>query len=199
MIEETGSTVRTPPPAPEPSGRRYWRSLEELEEPGALDELVRREFPQGAELWTDEIGRRNFLKLMAASLGLWGWTGCTKQPEEKIVPYVVPPEQVIPGKPLTFASAISLGGYGRGVLVESHQGRPTKIEGNPDHPASLGAADALTQASVLTLWDPDRAQVVSQGGSISTWGSFLTAWGAQASRLRESRGRGLRLLTETVT
>src|SRR5262245_7060236 len=159
---------------------RYWRSLEELEGSAALEELVRREFPQGADLWNDEIGRRGFLKLMAASLGLWGWTGCTKQPEEKIVPYVIPPEEIVPGRPLSFASAMSLGGYGRGVLVESHQGRPIKIEGNPDHPASLGAADAMTQASVLGLWDPDRAQVVLQAGTIATWGAFLEAWGAQA-------------------
>src|SRR5687767_11640738 len=102
MIEETSSPPVRRPPSPEADAPRYWRSLEELERSPELEDLVRREFPQGAELWTDEIGRRRFLKLMAASLGLWGWTGCTKQPEEKIVPYVIPPEQIVPGRPLSF-------------------------------------------------------------------------------------------------
>ena len=89
---------------------------------------------------------------MGASLALGGATACTRQPLEKIVPYVRQPEQIIPGKPLFFATALTLSGYATGVLAESHEGRPTKIEGNPDHPASLGATDVFAQAAILTLY-----------------------------------------------
>ena len=78
----------------------------------------------------------------------------------------------IPGKPLFYATAMSVAGIATGVLVESHLGRPTKIEGNPEHPASLGATDARMQASVLTLYDPDRSQTVTRNGHISGWGNF---------------------------
>src|SRR6185369_9975963 len=92
-----------------------------------------------------------------------------RQPIERVVPYVKQPEEVVPGKPLFFATAIPLGGYARGVLAESHLGRPTKLEGNPLHPASLGATDAITQAAILDLYDPDRSQVITKFGSIQTW------------------------------
>ena len=90
-----------------------------------------------------------------------------------IVPYVRQPEELIPGRPLFFATALTLAGYARGVLVETHEGRPTKIEGNPDHPASLGASDIFMQAEILVLYDPDRSQAVIEEGQISTWDSFL--------------------------
>src|ERR1700682_3318210 len=102
--------------------------------------------------------RRDFLKLMGASVALGGLASC--YPAEKIVPYVKQPETLTPGKPIFFASAMPLSGYATGVLVESHMFRPTKIEGNPDHPSSLGASDAYMQASILGLYDPDRSQVV---------------------------------------
>src|SRR5207248_2843893 len=104
-----------------------------------------------------EPGRRKFLKLMGASLALAGLTACTRQPMETIMPYVRAPEEVIPGKPLFFATAFEMSGFAIGVLAESHEGRPTKIEGNPEHPASLGATDLFAQASVLSLYDPDRS------------------------------------------
>src|SRR5437773_8447208 len=148
---------------------RLWRSLDELAQTPAFEEMVHREFPDSASEWTDGPSRRNFLKLMGASLALAGiaGTGCYKKPEEKIVPYVRQPEELIPGQPLFFASAIFFGGYARGVLVESHEGRPTKIEGNPDHPASVGATDAVTQASLLNLYDPDRSPTVTRNGEVS--------------------------------
>src|SRR5437016_11603919 len=118
----------------------------------------------------DPLRRREFLKLMAASLALGGLTACTSQPPEKIVPYVKAPEDIVPGKPLFFATAVAQGGFGTGVLVESHMGRPTKVEGNPEHPASLGATDAAAQASVLTLYDPDRSQTLTYLGDIRPWG-----------------------------
>ena len=88
------------------------------------------EFISGAADWPNELSRRNFLKLMSASIALAGATSCTRQPRERIVPYVRQPEDLIPGQPLYYASALTLGGYARGVLVETHEGRPTKIEGN---------------------------------------------------------------------
>ena len=138
-------------------GRDYWRSLEELAETEEFEEMLHREFPENASEWADGPSRRNFLKLMGASLAFGGLTNCTIQPEEKIVPWVRAPENLIPGRPLFYATAASLGGIGTGILVESHMGRPTKIEGNPGHPASLGGSDARTQASILDLYDPDRA------------------------------------------
>ena len=138
------------------SGRLYWRSLSELADTPDFRDYLHREFPEQASEWNDPKGRRNFLKLMSASLALAGVGACTRQPPEDIVPYVRQPEDLVPGRPLFFASAITLGGVARPVLVESHMGRPTKIEGNPEHPASLGATDVLTQAAVLGLYDPDR-------------------------------------------
>ncbi|HEY7214412.1 MAG TPA: TAT-variant-translocated molybdopterin oxidoreductase, partial [Thermoanaerobaculia bacterium] len=127
-------------------GPEFWRSLDALAATPDFQDLLHREFPRHAAEWTDGVSRRSFLQLAGASLALAGLTGCTKQPIEQIVPYVRQPEQLIPGKPLYFATALTLGGYATGVLAESHQGRPTKIEGNPDHPASLGATDVFAQA-----------------------------------------------------
>ena len=103
--------------------------------------MLHREFPAQASEWLDPVGRRNFLKLMGASVALAGATACTRQPDELIVPYVRQPEDVIPGKPLFYATTMTLGGIGTGLLAESHMGRPTKLEGNPDHPSSIGATD----------------------------------------------------------
>ena len=114
-------------------GRDYWRSLEEAAGSPAVQEMLQREFPSRASEWTDPVGRRQFLKLMGASLALTGVGACTRQPDERIVPYVRQPEEMVPGRPLFFATAMSLDGYATGLLVESHMGRPTKIEGNPDH------------------------------------------------------------------
>src|SRR5262250_2980246 len=114
--------------------QRYWRSLEELAESPDFEERLHREFPHAASEWSDPSGRRDFLRVMGASLALAGLTACTRQPDEKIVPYVKTPEDIIPGRPLFFATAVLRDGYANGVLVESHMGRPTKIEGNPDHP-----------------------------------------------------------------
>jgi molybdopterin-containing oxidoreductase family iron-sulfur binding subunit len=163
--------------------------------------MLHREFPQGASEWAgDDVSRRNFLKLMGASLALAGVYGCTRQPDEKIVPYVAAPEQVVPGKPLFFATAMPMaGGFGLGLLAESHTGRPTKLEGNPDHPASLGATDHIAQASVLTLYDPDRAKVVQEEAQPRTWGAFLEAIRGPLAAERVTGGAGLRILTETIT
>ena len=180
-------------------GKFYWRSLEELAASEHFQEFLQHEFPRQAAVWDGSLSRRRFLQVMGASLALAGLSGCLSQPVEKIVPYVKAPEEVVPGQPLFFATAVALGGFAAGVLVESHMGRPTKIEGNPDHPASLGAADALTQAAILSLYDPDRSQTVMQGGQPSTWDAFVTALGAELAKQAASGGAGLRVLTETVT
>jgi MoCo/4Fe-4S cofactor protein with predicted Tat translocation signal len=182
-------------------GQDYWRSLEELADSEEFHKLLKQEFPQQTAAWTDGVGRRDFLRLMGASLALAGLNACGRAApvSEKIVPYVNQPEEIIPGKPLFFATAFPMSGVGAGVLVESHEGRPTKIEGNPNHPASLGATDAFAQASILTLYDPDRSQVLRNAGRISTWNAFLTAINDDLEAERVVGGAGLRILTETVT
>ncbi|CAN5358881.1 hypothetical protein BH23ACI1_BH23ACI1_30900 [soil metagenome] len=180
-------------------GRLYWRSLGELADTPDFREYLHREFPEQASEWNDPKGRREFLKLMSASLALAGVGACTKQPLEPIVPYVRQPEDLVPGRPLFFASAIPHGGIAQPVLVESHMGRPTKIEGNPEHPASLGATDAITQAAVLGLYDPDRAQVITYRGEVRSWGAFLTAMQAARTAQAARDGAGVRFLTGSIT
>ena len=130
-------------------------------------------------------------------LALAGLAGCSAPPPEKILPYVRQPEEIVPGKPLFFATAMPLAGLGTGVLVESHMGRPTKIEGNPDHPASLGATDVFTQASILNLYDPDRETGVTYLGRPSTWNEALAA--VRKALQSSEKGRGFRILSEAVS
>jgi molybdopterin-containing oxidoreductase family iron-sulfur binding subunit len=180
-------------------GPQYWKSLEELAETEEFQAYVQDEFPNRTPDWLDPANRRNFLKLMGASLALAGVTACTKQPAEMIVPYVRQPEDFVPGKPLYFATAMTMGGVSTGLLVESHLGRPTKVEGNPDHPGSLGASDFFHQASVLTMYDPDRSQVVINNGHISSWFGAQSALGIAKEKAILKKGAGFRILTESVT
>jgi MoCo/4Fe-4S cofactor protein with predicted Tat translocation signal len=181
-------------------GKKYWRTLEELADTEAFQKLMRREFPEQASVWPDSLSRRQFLTLMGASLALAGLSGCSVRPAPSVslAPYVRAPEEIVPGKPLFFATAMTLGGAAVGLLVESHMGRPTKIEGNPDHPASLGATDLFHQASILTLYDPDRSQTVTHLGQTRTWDEALGVIRSALEKQRGRRGAGLRLLTETV-
>jgi molybdopterin-containing oxidoreductase family iron-sulfur binding subunit len=180
-------------------GPTYWRSLEELSESDAFQALIQQEFPEQADVWPDAFSRRSFLTVMAASLALGG-VGCSVRPApaEKIVPNVRPAAGTTPGRPLFFATTVALGGDAIGLLVESHMGRPTKIEGNPDHPASLGATDAAHQASVLSLYDPDRSQTVTFEGQIRGWNDAERVLRTALQKQQEKQGRGLRLLTETA-
>ncbi|MBA2302241.1 MAG: TAT-variant-translocated molybdopterin oxidoreductase, partial [Acidobacteria bacterium] len=180
-------------------GRLYWRSLGELSDSPQFREYLHREFPEQASEWNDPKGRREFLKLMSASLALAGVGACTRQPQEQIIPYVRQPEDLVPGRPLFYASAVVHGGYAQPVLVESHMGRPTKIEGNPEHPASLGAADSFTQAEILNLYDPDRAKTVTFRGEVRSWGHFLTAVQGALAAQKARQGAGLRFLTGPIT
>ena len=180
-------------------GQKYWRSLEAAAETPEFQQWMQREFPAGASEWTDGQSRRQFLKIMAASIGLAGLAACTRQPQEKILPYVKQPEDLIPGIGQQYATAMTLGGYATGLLVESHEGRPTKIEGNPDHPMSLGAANVFHQASILELYDPDRTRTVLRAGETSSWEEFLADLVPALHEQAAKGGAGLRLLTENIT
>jgi MoCo/4Fe-4S cofactor protein with predicted Tat translocation signal len=189
------------------SGPRFWRSLEELSRSPGFDELLEAEFPGQTPAEPDGIDRRRFLELMAASLALAGLTGCSQAPPERILPYVRPPEGITAGRPAYFATAMPTLGYAQGLLVESRLGRPTKIEGNPTHPANLahpdahgphGPTDIYAQASILSLYDPDRSQNLTYRGEISSREDFIQALRSTWSQRGEQNLR-LRIVTETVT
>ncbi|HXS01916.1 MAG TPA: TAT-variant-translocated molybdopterin oxidoreductase, partial [Pyrinomonadaceae bacterium] len=195
-------------------GKKYWRSLEELADTPLFREFVEREFPQQAEEWHDPIERRTFIKLMGASLALAGLSGCVFQPPEKIVPNVKQPEEYVPGKALFFATAAPLFGAATPVIVRSNEGRPTKIEGNPDHPNNRpsdfppedpirdprgsSATDIFTQASILSLYDPDRSPTLTYREDIHTWTSFVGEMRSILDVQRSQGGKGIRFLTETI-
>jgi molybdopterin-containing oxidoreductase family iron-sulfur binding subunit len=186
-------------PEQEKSGPEYWRSLEELAGSEDFQTALHREFPKGASEWVDSVSRRGFLKVMGASLGLAGMTGCVRLPLEPIVPYVRQPEGVIPGRPMYYATASTLGGYASPLLVESHLGRPTKVEGNDLHPASLGGTDIFAQASILGLYDPDRSQTVTSMGDVRSWLAFMNAIRGPLSAQKAVQGAGIRILTPTIS
>lgn len=179
-------------------GERFWKSLDEIAEEDGFGQLLDREFPNYGAEWASRTDRRSFLKLMGASLALGGLTACDRPPPEKIIPYVSAPEEIIYGRPLFYATTMSLGRDSVGLLVETHEGRPTKVEGNPDHPSSLGAADAIYQASILGLYDPDRSQTLRRLGRISTWSDFVSTLGQAMEARAANQGAGVRILTETV-
>jgi MoCo/4Fe-4S cofactor protein with predicted Tat translocation signal len=193
-------------------GKQYWRSLEELADSPVFEEFVQREFPQAAEEWNDPFERRTFLKLMGASLALAGLSGCVIQPPEKIVPYARQPEEEVPGRGLYFATAFSLSGIATPLLARSNEGRPTKLEGNPDHPNNRNsdpndkgssATDIFSQASILTLYDPDRSQTPLYRGDTRPWSQFVAEIRGliekEGDGLKAKKGAGLRFLTETIT
>jgi MoCo/4Fe-4S cofactor protein with predicted Tat translocation signal len=179
-------------------GKRFWQSLEELSDTPEYRRFLENEFPSMGAKNPEGFHRRDVLKLMAASAAVAGLGACTKLPTEKIVPYVRPPEEIVPGRPLFYATSMPQSGVGVGVLVESHMGRPTKMEGNPEHPGSLGGTDPFMQASILHLYDPDRSQTVLHEGRFSTWLDFTAAMGNARTQLAMG-GAGLRILTETIT
>ncbi len=201
--------VATPGPVELPilsSSPVFWRSLGELSDAvGGSDAHARggevdsyQNLAELTELGADPSSRRDFLRLMAASTALAGLSGCAIQPSENIVPYVEQPELIVPGKPLFFTTAIPMDGFACGVLVESNMGRPTKIEGNPDHPASLGATDAFGQAAILSFYDPDRSQVVTHEGRVETWEHAEALLLGVRESARRSKGAGLHILTPPV-
>ena len=174
--------------------KRYWRSLDELTGTPAFRRWLEREFPEGASEWVGS--RRTLLKLMAASFSLAGLTAC-RRPEEKILPFSKGVEGYVPGQPVYYASIMTLGGLATGVLVECHEGRPTKIEGNPEHPASRGTATAFMQASVLSLYDPDRSRSVLREGRRSSWEEFEAF--VQQHMRQLGKGEGLRFVSGAIS
>ena len=155
------------------------------------------EFPESALGAPDGMTRRDFVTLLGASVALAGLGACVREPAEKILPYVHGSPDVVPGAALHFATSMTLDGYATGLLVTSHGGRPTKIEGNPDHPASLGAAGVFEQASVLQLYDPHRARYVQNGNRRGSWRVLSEV--LSPSTLRKhvgARGAGLAILLE---
>ncbi len=171
-------------------GKEYWRSLDQLADTPEFKEFLHREFPENASEMTNPFTRRKFLTLMGASIAFAGLAGC-RRPVEKIIPYVNAPEHIIPGKSLNYATTMPLGLNSYGLLVESHVGRPTKIEGNPKHPSSLGKSNRLIQAEILNLYDPDRSKSVMHKGVPATWEAFESFWADQAKGFEQKGGEGL--------
>lgn len=181
---------------PNSQGKKYWRSLDHLSETPEFKELVEKEFPEGADELTNPVSRRKFLSLMGASMALAGLTSC-RRPVEKIIPYVVKPEEIIPGKPTYYATNMPFGTESFGLLVESHEGRPTKIEGNKQHPAAGGSSNVFMQAEMLNLYDPDRSQVLVRQSKNSNWQAYLSSWSKQAEQFGENGGEGLAVLSQS--
>jgi molybdopterin-containing oxidoreductase family iron-sulfur binding subunit len=180
-------------------GPEYWRSLDELASTEEFQELLHREFPRQASEWIgDDVSRRKFLQLMSASLALAGLSGCTKMPTQAIVPYVRQPEGLVLGRPQFYATAFTLGADAIPVLARSHEGRPTKIEGNPEHPAGMGRTDIFAQGSILDLYDPDRSQTNLYQGETRSYASFIASMQAPLVSQKSINGAGFRLLTRTV-
>ncbi len=185
------------PLQPRQSHAAQWRSLEEWQAQVAGADPLPEPHDDGELLGT--VDRRRFLQLSAASFGLAGLMGCTRQPVEKILPYVDAPEHITPGVAKYYATAVPGPGSAQGVLVETHLGRPTKIEGNPDHPASLGATSVHAQASVLDLYDPDRAKNIRHQANEESWDNFAFAFAQALRQLQPAHGAGFRILTGAVT
>ena len=179
--------------------RTYWRSLAQIEDRPEFRAALHREFPEGASELTDGVTRRDMMMLIGASLSLAGLTGCIRRPVEEIVPFVTPPEEMVPGIPRYYATTMPFRRSAYGLIVESHEGRPTKIEGNPSHPSTLGASASIVQASVLNLYDPDRSQSVAFEGSKRAWSDFLAAWGNLSEAHAADGGASLAILSESFS
>ncbi len=181
------------------TGKKYWRSVDELADTPAFREAVQREFPTQAAEWVDPVSRRGFLKVMSASLALAGLAGCTKQPDEQIYPYVKEPEDLVLGRPVYFATAMPFNTGAVPLLVKSDAYRPIKLDGNPEHPVNRGSSDPLSQGALLDLYDPDRSQRVTYRGEVRQFAAFLADFRAMLSDKKASGGAGVYILSDTVT
>ncbi|MGL5095384.1 MAG: TAT-variant-translocated molybdopterin oxidoreductase, partial [Planctomycetia bacterium] len=185
--------------------KKYWRGLEDLEGTAEFREFMAREFASALpEEGSEPVSRRRFLELMGAPLALAGLGGAAcRWQQEKILPYTRRPAGSLDGESRSYATAIDVGGSARGLLVTSYDGRPIKIEGNPDHPASLGGADAIAQASILGMYDPDRSQFVVRfdGGkeSVKTAADLKTELKRLAAGFKPKQGEGFVVLSEATS
>ena len=181
-------------------GKRFWQSLDDLAEAPGFEEMLREEFPRQASELTDGVSRRGFMKVMGASLALAGMTGCTKQPDEPIFPYIKQPEDLVLGRPNYFATAFPFPTGAIPVLIKSEAFRPVKVDGNPEHPVSKGRSDLFTQATLLDLYDPDRSQhvtrIAAEQALTSDFGAFSDAF---RGAVQYGGGQGLVILSETIT
>jgi molybdopterin-containing oxidoreductase family iron-sulfur binding subunit len=185
--------------APEHSAPAYWRHAAEFNGDIALDSEKHREFPSEDAGTLDATGRRNFMKVMGASMMMAGLTSCARQPDEKIVPYVKPPEDAVAGQFNYYATAVPCAGFALGAVATSYEGRPTKIEGLVEHPASLGSSSIHAQASILDLYSPDRLESIAHVGTMATWNQFVVEIGKSMQGVDAVQGASLAILTETIT
>jgi MoCo/4Fe-4S cofactor protein with predicted Tat translocation signal len=178
-------------------GPRLWSGIEELSGEPGFQAWVDAEYPAAAEF--PATARREFLKLMGASFALAGLTGCEKSPFVAAIPYVYQPQEETPGIPRYYATAVTFDGYAQPVIATTWSGRPTKLDGNPEHPVTQGRSDIFMQAAVLQLYDPDRAQGPTRHGEPVTWNDVLSSIGTLRAGWAETQGEGLRILTGPTT
>ena len=180
--------------------RTYWRSLAQIEDRPEYRAALENEFlEEGPSEHPEGISRRDMMMLLGASMSLAGLTGCIRRPVEEIVPFATAPEDTLPGIPRYYATTMPFRRSAYGLIVESHEGRPTKIEGNPSHPSTLGASSSLIQASILSLYDPDRSQSVTRQGAKKSWTDFVTAWGELSKAHASDGGAGLAIVSESFS
>ncbi len=182
--------------------KTYWRSLEQIQGDSRATEFLHREFPEGASeappaLLEDGLSRRSVLAMLGSTASLAGLAGCDviRRPVEHIVPYVDAPEGMVPGIPLAYATTMPFGNRALGLILKSHEGRPTKVEGNELHPSSGGASGVWAQSSILDLYDPDRSKTVRFGDQASSWNDFVSAW-TEGDLAPAADGAGLAVLAE---
>lgn len=180
------------------TGKEYWRSLDQLADTPEFREKLAREFPENSSELADPVTRRGFLRVMGASMALAWLSGC-RRPIEKIVPYVKAPESTVLGVPQYYATTMPFGNNAFGLLVETHEGRPTKVEGNDFHSTSYGSSNAFVQASILNLYDPDRSDMVLKNGNNSTWDQFIASWKPLFDKYGLAKGEGLAILSEPTS
>lgn len=184
------------------TGREYWRSAEDLADSPEFRAWLEREFPDGASELKDDESRREFLKVMGASLALAGVLavpGC-RRPDHKILAYNREPENIVPGNPLYFATAMPIpGGGAQGLLAKTFTGRPVKLEGNPLHPVNRGRTDIFAQAAILDLYDPDRLKEVNGPRADDTWASFESWAKGKFASFDATGGEGLAFLVEKIS
>ncbi len=177
------------------TGRRYWRSVNELERREDFMKSLGQEFPNGDTLTEEERenSRRTFLKIMGASAGLMGLASC-RRPVTQLVPFTSSVEWAVPGKPLFYATAMPRAGGATPMVVTTHDGRPTHLSGNPVHPSVSGGLDSFAQASILDMYDPDRSREPLRFGKPATWGGLKSALARARHHFGENGGEGLAFL-----
>jgi len=178
-------------------GRRYWRAIEEIADDPYFARALKSEFPAVAQLF--DTDRRNLLKVMAASLALGGLAGCDVKRSDEAVPYVIQPDGMMPNDARRYATAVTLDGWAQPAVATCYAGRPVRLDGNADHPMSLGRADMFTQAAVLDLYDPDRGQAPLRAGLEAGWPLFETELATLRTRWLQTGGKGLALLCGPTT